>query len=164
MIGEEKLSEFVKEQLIAQGWDVTNEYKQNSFGVALVNQDINWDTKVDFLLLLDGRAVGFVEVKTNNDYGAVSSTLNKMKITAKEYMLKYPPCRQSPLPFAYLVVSEKIYFQDLKDTNANIKDIKKFHSPVELFKMLNTIPYGPTNVTRNIEIFLKIIYINLIKF
>jgi len=156
MFTELDVIEKLKKALLEAGWKSSSDIGLSYGNTALFEVGINVDILADCVLYVNNKAIAIIEVKQNNKSNNLLNALEQAKNYANKYNTPlYPEAWSNPIPFIFAYNGKQIIFRDLKDKNSNPKEIKKFYSPEELQKMLYTIPYGPTNVTNNIDTFLK---------
>lgn len=147
IIDEDKYIEKLEQDLKLAGW--TNSIEANTY------YSIMRLSGTDCILYIDDKPVAIIEIKVSRNQKIILEALKQARIAPLKI-------NNSSLPFIYIYCDGKIIFQDLKDISSNPKEIKRFYSPDEMKKMLSTIPYGPTNVTNNIDVFLKYLKLAII--
>ncbi len=147
IIDEDKYIEKLEQDLKLAGW--TNSIEANTY------YSIMRLSGTDCILYIDDKPAAIIEIKVSRNQKIILEALKQARIAPLKI-------NNSSLPFIYIYCDGKIIFQDLKDISSNPKEIKRFYSPDEMKKMLSTIPYGPTNVTNNIDVFLKYLKLAII--
>lgn len=147
IIDEDKYLEKLEQDLKLAGW--TNSIEANTY------YSIMRLSGADCILYIDDKPAAIIEIKVSRNQKIILEALKQARIAPLKI-------NNSSLPFIYIYCDGKIIFQDLKDISSNPKEIKRFYSPDEMKKMLSTIPYGPTNVTNNIDVFLKYLKLAII--
>lgn len=147
IIDEDKYIEKLEQDLKLAGW--TNSIEANTY------YSIMRLSGADCILYIDDKPAAIIEIKVSRNQKIILEALKQARISPLKI-------NNSSLPFIYIYCDGKIIFQDLKDISSNPKEIKRFYSPDEMKKMLSTIPYGPTNVTNNIDVFLKYLKLAII--
>lgn len=147
IIDEDKYIEKLEQDLKLAGW--TNSIEANTY------YSIMRLSGTDCILYIDDKPAAIIEIKVSRNQKIILEALKQARIAPLKI-------NNSSLPFIYIYCDGKIIFQDLKDMSSNPKEIKRFYSPDEMKKMLSTIPYGPTNVTNNIDVFLKYLKLAII--
>ena len=140
MTPEEKARIIIDNQLSDAGWLVINrdEYTPSAHACAVREGLMNLhgaNLEADYLLFIEGKAVGVVEAKrAENPLGedvqlqALNYTKNLPKWCAAWYM---------PLPIAILANSKTIYFYNQQSDMEDFVEIDKMPTPKELSKQLN---------------------------
>ncbi len=105
---------------------------------------LNGHLEADYLLFLDGKAVGVLEAK---------SAENKLGLDviqqAKKYTRQLPTwckCWQKPLPFVYLSNGEKLLFRDLRDGDSPYVSLRTIHTADEMRQLLQQQVFPPLPV------------------
>jgi len=128
--------------LEAAGWQVQDLKEINlkaSLGVVVTYFPLNSGI-ADYLLFVDGKAVGVIEAKPEG------TTLSGVAEQSDRYAGGYPsnlPHVQEPLPFAYESTGAETYFRDLRDPDTRSRSVFSFHKPETLHEWL-----GQTNTLR----------------
>lgn len=158
---DENLSKLVR-LLIEAGW--RNDKGLISGNFLAVEMPVSNNPKLiaDCVLYIDYKAAAIIEVKNNTNKNLLIEALKQAQKYAENYDVSNSSKIGTPLPFIFAYNGERIYFRDLQDKKSNPKDIRKFYTPFELKQMLQTIPYGPTNVTQNKQIFLNYLKLAII--
>ncbi len=145
----------LKQELEELGWLISNKSNSGYNNTAVFDVEVNIGVHADCVLYVNDKAIAIIEVIQNSKTDNLLNGLEQAKKYAYNYNIMHPGALGNPIPFIFAYNGKQIIFRDLKDKNSNPKDIKRFYSMDELLKMLYTIPYGSTNVTNNIDIFLK---------
>ena len=162
MLTEYDVAEKLKKELEELGWLTSKKPNWSYDNTALFEVEVNIGLHADCVLYANDKAIAIIEIKQNNKTNNLLNGLEQAKKYANNYTIIHPEAWTNPIPFIFAYNGKQIIFRDLKDKNSNPKDIKRFYSADELLKMLYTIPYGPTNVTNNIDIFLKYLKLAII--
>ena len=128
---EEKARKNIDSMLTASGWSVQNldDYDFGaSIGVAIREFSIGRDA-ADYLLFLDGKAVGVVEAKPEGTtLGGVSGQTLKYTTGLPSFVRMWV----DPLPFCYESTGIETYFRDLRDPDSRSRHVFSFHRPETL--------------------------------
>ncbi|RME76538.1 MAG: hypothetical protein D6784_05615 [Chloroflexi bacterium] len=128
---EQQAREQIDRQLTACGWVVQDRAALNLYasrGVAV--REFPLETGyADYLLFVDGRAVGVVEAKK------AGTTLSGVAEQAARYTTGLPeniPHVTLPLPFQYESTGLETYFRDNRDPHPRSRRVFAFHRPETL--------------------------------
>lgn len=136
MTPEEKARILIDRMFEDSGWSITD---RNHFNPAINAQAVEeglmkGGKESDYLLFLNGKAVGVLEAKrAENDLG------NKVQEQALGYTRGCPSwCAawENPLPFAYISNGNELYFRDTRDKNSEFERVKNIMTPKEFVKAL----------------------------
>jgi len=128
---EDRARRNIDSMLADSGWNVQNldEYDFGaSVGVAIREFSVGRDA-ADYLLFLDGKAVGVVEAKPEG------TTLGGVSVQTVKYTTGLPSfvrCWEDPLPFCYESTGIETFFRDLRDPNSRSRRVFSFHRPETL--------------------------------
>lgn len=137
MLPEEKSRLKIDQMLAEKFWQVVDRhfYSPEITAVALREGLLKGNLEADYLLFLNGEAIGVLEAKREevNIYDV------KVKNQVGEYARKAPNyykvfCR--PLPLLYISNGDKILFKDNRIENTDFIEIPKMHTPKEIVKIL----------------------------
>ena len=124
--------------LVAAGWMIQNRADANidaGRGVAIREFSLaRGYGEADYLLFVDGLAVGVVEAKKEG------STLIGVELQTQKYSEGIPealPAPRRPLPFLYQSTGIETRFTNLLEPNASSRPIFTFHQPETLSEWLN---------------------------
>lgn len=130
---EEKARVDIDNLLREAGWDIQDkdEFNPNSsLGIAVREYPLETG-EADYLLWVDGKAIGVVEAKPKG------TTLTGIEEQTKRYLRGFPegyPCVERPLPFAYESTGVKTQFRNLRDPHPRSRKLFAFHKPKTLQK------------------------------
>lgn len=113
------------------GWCVQNHAGHNTaaaFGVAVREYPLRADQRADYLLFINGIAVGVIEAKPEG------TTLSGALQQVERYRASLPDNlrRLAELPFSYASTGVETYFRDIRDPNSRSRPIFTFHTPENL--------------------------------
>jgi type I restriction enzyme R subunit len=116
--------------LVDAGWSVQSldAYDFSFPGVAIREFSVGRDA-ADYLLFLDGRAVGVVEAKPEG------TTLGGVSVQTLKYTTGLPGFVRvwaDPLPFCYESTGVETYFCDFRDPDSRSRHVFSFHRPETL--------------------------------
>ena len=114
--------------LEAAGWHVQNHAGHNTaaaLGVAVREYPLKADQRADYLLFINGTAVGVIEAKPEG------TTLSGALEQAQRYRASLPnDLPHFPrFPFAYASTGIETYFRDIRDPNSRSRPVFTFHTP-----------------------------------
>ena len=144
---EQRARDKIDRQLAAAGWVVQDHRDMDihaSSGVAVREYPLKWkeggEAKsgfADYLLYVDGRAIGVLEAKP------AGHTLQGVILQSKKYtegLHQWVPAWQRPLPFAYESTGEVTQFTNGLDPDPRSREISTFHRPEELLRLQGLEP------------------------
>lgn len=136
---EEQARVKIDEMLRRAGWDIVkrSEYSQNGFNACAIEEALLVGNKeADYLLVLDGKAIGVLEAKRRE-----SSLGNKVSDQVATYSAKVPNWTQTwtkPLPFLFKSNGDDLLFCDQRQVpdgeEPEFKPLKKMPTPKELVR------------------------------
>ena len=122
----------IDKQLLNCGWIIQDKNRINlnaGLGV-IVRYYLTQDGKeTDYVLFVDGKPVGVIEAKREEDGHRLSSHENQVEDYAAA-KLKY--LNNDPLPFVYLSTGEITRFTDFTDLKPRAREVFSFHRPETL--------------------------------
>lgn len=132
---EEQARVLIDEMLAAAGWAVVprSEYMDVPHAQAVTEALTKGNNEADYLLFLDGKAIGVLEAKR-----AENSLGGKVAEQTAKYSAGALPWYQTwtkPLPFLITSTGEKSEFRNLLDKDGEIESIKKLFTPKQLVKL-----------------------------
>jgi type I restriction enzyme, R subunit len=127
---EAKARENIDSMLEACGWNVQDldDYDFSFPGVAIREFNVGRDA-ADYLLFLDGKAIGVVEAKPEG------TTLSGVRGQTSKYTTGLPSfvrTWEDPLPFCYESTGIETFFRDLRDPDSRGRRVFSFHRPETL--------------------------------
>jgi len=130
--------ENIVRQLTAAGWAVQSIRDLNLYaGPGIAIREFRLDSgPVDYLLLVDRKAVGVVEAKREG------TTLTEVEPQAARYGegLQGVPAPVNPLPFQYVSTGVETRFTSLLDPDPRSREVFHFHRPEALAEWLASEP------------------------
>ena len=137
MTPEQKTRKVIDKMFSNAGWQVLdrNHYAPNISAVALEEGLLNGNLEADYLLFLNGKAVGVLEAKKES----VDVSADWVKAQAENYVKKVPGTYQTiakPLPLIYLSNGKTVLFKNGNDPEAEYEEINRIHTPKEITRML----------------------------
>lgn len=142
MTPEQIAREKIDRMFAEAGWAVVDRdhYSPEISAVAVEEGLMKGNLEADYLLFINGKAVGVLEAKREE----VDVTADMVAEQAEHYAKSVPNwCQawQNPLPLAYVSNGRELYFRDLRDPDGYYESIKKIHSPKEITRMLGITDY-----------------------
>ena len=139
MLPEEKARVIIDRMFEEAGWKVVDRsgYAPNMTAVAIREGLLKGNREADYLLFLNGKAVGILEAKRVE----VDINSDVVKEQATLYTRRCPSWCQAwfpkePLPIAYVANSKEIMFYDTRKSNSDFEYCNKIHRPKEIARML----------------------------
>lgn len=132
---EQKARDQIDALLTASGWLIQDFGKLNlGAGVGVAIREYQTDVgPADYVLFVEGRAVGVVEAKRIEEGGKMSVHETQVEEYSRA-KLKY--IHNEPLPFIYLSTGEHNRFTDARDPKPRFREIFTFHRPETLSRWL----------------------------
>ena len=124
------------------GWAVVNRdnYSPEISAVAIEEGLMKGNCEADYLLFINGKAVGVLEAKRRE----VDVTASIVAEQAEHYAKSVPNWCQAwfnPLPLAYVSNGNELYFRDLRNPDSQYEALKKIHTPKEITRLLGINDY-----------------------
>jgi type I restriction enzyme R subunit len=133
---EEKARQKIDQLLKAAGWAVQDRAHLNlaaSLGAAVCDLSLKTGP-ADYVLFVDGKAVGVIEAKP------FGTTLSGVAEQSGGYLASIPeslPHVEEPPPFGYESTGVETYFRDLRDPDFRSRRVFSFHRPETLKEWLS---------------------------
>lgn len=133
---EEKAREKIDRQLREAGWQVCGrkDYSPLLSSVAVREALMNGTKEADYLLFIDGKAVGVLEAK--REESTLSADVAAQAENYCKSALHWYPTYEKPLPLVYLSNGEKILFKNLRDPESEYAEIPKMHTAKKIVDLL----------------------------
>lgn len=132
---EEQARVLIDEMLTAAGWAVVprSGYLDVPHAQAVTEALTKGNCEADYLLFLDGKAIGVLEAKRKENLlgGVVAEQTAKYSAGALPWYQTWT----KPLPFLITSTGEKSEFRNLLDKDGEIEPIKKLFTPKQLVKL-----------------------------
>ena len=137
---EEKARVIIDRMFEEAGWKVVDrdKYAPNMTAVAIKEGLMVGNREADYLLFLNGKAVGVLEAKR------IETDINSdiVQEQTRLYTRSCPKWCQAwfpniPLPLAYVANSRDLMFYDTRKSNSEFEYCKKIHTPKEVKKLLS---------------------------
>lgn len=138
MTPEVEARQTIDSMLEASGWQIQN-YAERAIdaflGVAVREYPLKYNQKADYLLFIDGDAVGVIEAKP------AGTTLGGALQQAERYRASLPDDLPYLLrfPFAYASTGIETYFRDIRDPDSRSRQVFAFHTPDALWDEGNEV-------------------------
>ena len=138
MTPEEKARIEIDEMLEQAGWVVQDRSELNiraSLGVAIREFVMKDNGESDYLLFVNGKAVGVLEAKK------AELSLSGVENQSQGYACNLPEgvrCYQMPLPFVYESNGSEIYFRDCRDKVCRSRRLFAFNKPETLLELISS--------------------------
>ena len=128
MTPEQRARRNIDNMLEAAGWCIQNHAGHDTaaaLGVAVCEYPLKADQRADYLLFINGAAVGVIEAKPEG------TTLSGALQQAERYRASLPDnLRRLPqFPFSYASTGAETYFRDIRDPDSRSRKIFTFHTP-----------------------------------
>src|SRR5213595_3473658 len=135
---EELAREQIDKLLIECGWEIQNRSTINlsaGQGIAIREALLQGRDEVDYLLFVDGKAIGTVEAKPEGH------TLTGVEEQSGKYgkgLLDIYPKWHEPLPFAYESTGVETQFTNQFDPSPKSRNVFAFHKPETLLEWVQS--------------------------
>ncbi len=154
MTPERKARQNIDSMLQAAGWHVQNHAGHDTaaaLGVAVREYPLKFDQRADYLLFINGTAVGVIEAKPEG------TTLGGALQQAERYRASLPDnLRRHPrFPFSYASTGVETYFRDIRDPDSRSRKVFTFHTPDSLLDQGNELTTLRENLKNNLPILKK---------
>lgn len=135
MTPEEKARVWIDRQLGEAGWKVVsrNEFTASMSAAAVKEGLMKGGLEADYLLFLNGKAVGVVEAKA--EHVALDETVASQAENYAHKPLSWYPYWELPLPLIYLSNGKEILFKNLRNPDSGYAQ-HHFHTPKEMVRLL----------------------------
>jgi type I restriction enzyme R subunit len=150
MTPEERARRNIDNMLEAAGWCIQNHSEHNTaaaLGVAVCEYPLKADQRADYLLFINGAAVGVIEAKPEG------TTLSGALQQAERYRASLPDnLRRLPqFPFSYASTGAETYFRDIRDPDSRSRKVFTFHTPDSLLGQGNELTTLRENLRNNLS-------------
>ncbi len=137
MTPEQIAREKIDRMFAEAGWTVVDRdhYSPEISAVAVEEGLMKGNCEADYLLFINGKAVGILEAKRQE----VDVTASIVAEQAESYARSVPDwCQawQNPLPLTYVSNGKDLFYRDLRNPNGYYEPLKKIHTPKEITRML----------------------------
>ena len=134
---EEKARKVIDKLFAASGWQVVDResYAPTISAAAIEEGLLNHNMEADYLLFINGKAVGVLEAKKED----VDVSADWVKAQAEKYVNNVPGLYQTiskPLPIIYLSNGKQVLFKDYRNPDSEYQELGRIHTPKEISKML----------------------------
>lgn len=133
---EEIAREKIDIMLHEAGWYVCDrkDFSTEHNAVALREALMKGGKEADYLFFIDGKAVGVLEAKREEDKLGANVSLQAENYCRKP--MSWYPVYEKPLPLVYMSNGYKILFKNLRNKDEDYTEIKSFHSPKKMVDIL----------------------------
>ena len=150
MTPEQQARRTIDNMLETAGWHVQNHAEHDTgaaFGVAVREYPLRADQRADYLLFINGVAVGVIEAKPEG------TTLSGALQQAERYRASLPDdLRRLPqFPFSYASTGAATYFRDIRDPDSRSRQVFAFHTPDSLLEQGNELTTLRENLRTNLS-------------
>lgn len=132
---EEKARLWIDRQLEEAGWRVVSrdEFSASMSAAAVTEGLMKGGLEADYLLFLNGKAIGVVEAKA--DHVALDEVVSRQAENYAHKPLSWYPVWEKPLPLIYLSNGKDILFKNLRNPETEYVQ-HHFHTPKEMVRLL----------------------------
>lgn len=141
LLPEEKARKKIDKMLSDAGWKVVtrNEYSSGLSAVAVEEGLLQGNLEADYLLFLEGKAVGVLEAKRAEVQ--LSDIVAQQAENYTHSLLDWYQRWEEPLPLIYLSNGKELLFKNLKDPHLEYRAIEKMHTPREMAELAHVTSY-----------------------
>lgn len=132
---EEQSRVLIDEMLAAAGWAVVSrsEYSEVQNAQAVTEALTKGNHEADYLLFLDGRAIGVLEAKRKGN--SLGKKVAEQTAGYSTGALPWYKTWTNPLPFLFMSDGDKLFFRNTLDPKSQFELIKKMLTPKQLVKL-----------------------------
>lgn len=119
------------------GWAVVDRdhFSPEDSAVAVEEGLMNGNLEADYLLFINGKAVGVLEAK-REEVDVTSSVVCEQAELYTKSVPSWCPAWYEPLPLAYVSNGKDLYCRDMRDPEGCYEAVKGIHTPKQIVKML----------------------------
>lgn len=137
MTPEEKARVLIDQMFHDAGWKVVSrdEYSADISAAAIEEGILRGGKEADYLLFINGMAVGVLEAKKEN----IDVSSERVTSQAENYtrlLLPYYRTWSKPLPLVYTSNGHKVLFRDHRDPDGEYIQMNRIHTPKEICQIL----------------------------
>lgn len=135
MTPEQEARESIDARLASSGW-IVQTYKEMNLGAGrglAVTEFPGAHGPADYLLYVDGKALGVVEAKP---VGHTLTGVEGQSAAYAEGLAEKLPAWRRPLPFQYETTGEVTQFTNWMDPHARSRNLFQFHRPETLLELV----------------------------
>jgi len=123
------------------GWEIVprDGYTPGVSAAAIEEGLLQGNLEADYLLFLEGKAIGVLEAKKESS--SLSVIVASQAENYTHQLLSMYQYWENPLPFIYLSNGKELLFRNLKDPDGKYQPLKKMHSPKEMAKLAGITSY-----------------------
>lgn len=135
MTPEEEARVLIDEMLAEAGWAVVSrsEYLNVPYAQAVTEALTKGNHEADYLLFLDGRAIGVLEAKRKEN--SLGGKVAEQTAGYSTGALPWYKTWINPLPFLFMSNGDKLVFRNALDPKSEFEPIKKMLTPKQLVKL-----------------------------
>jgi type I restriction enzyme R subunit len=135
MSPEEKARLAIDRKLEDAGWKIVDRknYSPSISAVAIEEGLLKGNKEADYLLFLNGKAIGVLEAKKEDT--KLSDVVAAQAENYTHQLLNWYQCWQKPLPFVYLSNGKELLFRDTRVETHDYASLQRMHMPKELAKI-----------------------------
>ena len=137
MTPEEKARVKIDQMLEDAGWKVIDReaYSPTITAAAIREALLLYSNEADYLLFINGKAVGVVEAK-REEIDPASNCVCEQAIKYTRYAPSSYQSYERPLPFIYQSNGNTTLFRDCREEDSDYERLNRIHTPKELVKIL----------------------------
>lgn len=134
---EQKARKIIDRTLQNKGWGIVNrdEYDSNMNAAALKEGLLSGNLEADYILFLNGEAVGVIEAK-RKEVNICSPEVISQAENYTHKLLSWYKAIEKPLPLVYISNGEKWIFKNQRKPESEYEEISGIHSPKQIKKLL----------------------------
>ena len=141
LLPEEKARIKIDALLRKAGWQIVprEEYSPGISAVAIEEGLLKGNLEADYLLFLEGKAIGVLEAKKEST--VLSDVVANQAENYTHQLLGMYQYWEKPLPLIYLSNGKELLFRNLKDSNGKYQKLDAMHSPKKMAELAGVTSY-----------------------
>ena len=141
LLPEERARKKIDALLKRAGWQVVSreEYSPGMSAVAVEEGLLKGNLEADYLLFLEGKAIGVLEAKKEST--VLSDVVANQAENYTRQLLPMYQYWEKPLPFIYLSNGKELLFRNLKEPGGKYQKLDAMHSPKKMAELAGIKSY-----------------------
>ena len=141
LLPEEKARKKIDALLKKAGWKIVSreEYSPGMSAVAIEEGLLKGNLEADYLLFLEGKAIGVLEAKKEST--VLSDIVANQAENYTHQLLDMYQYWETPLPLIYLSNGKELLFRNLKDSDGKYQKLNAMHSPKKMAELAGIKSY-----------------------
>ena len=141
LLPEEKARKKIDALLRKAGWEIVprEEYSPGMSAVAIEEGLLKGNLEADYLLFLEGKAIGVLEAK--KEAAVLSDIVASQAENYTRHLLPMYQYWENPLPLIYLSNGKELLFRNLKEPDGSYRKLEAMHSPKKMAELAGVTSY-----------------------